>query len=228
MTSLPPGVKTQFPRTVSEINALREAISPARLGTYLKSSQGNVRRAFDLYAWNVQASAALYPILQVNEITLRNAVHRALVSQFGTHWPYSQGFLRSLQQFERETFEKARTKLEAKQGVGRVSTDRVVASQTYWFWVMLLTARFENRVWKREFNVSFPNAPPQIDRKVVYGRADSIRLLRNRIAHYEPLLDHDLIGTYQRVVAMVRWISPTSAAWATLRWPADPAVLKRP
>jgi hypothetical protein len=213
---------------VGDINALRDAISPARLGTYLKSSHGNLRRAFDLYAWNVQASAALYPILQVNEIALRNAVNRAIVSQFGPHWPYSQGFLRNLHKNERETFEKGRTKLEAKLRAGRVSTDHVVASQTYWFWVMLLTSRFENRIWKREFTISFPSAPPRIDRGVVHERADSIRVLRNRIAHYEPLLDYDLAGTYQRVAAMVRWISPANATWATLRWPPDPAVLKRP
>jgi len=227
MTSSPPGVKTQFPSTASDINALREAISPARLGTYLKRSQRNVRRAFELYAWNVQAGAALYPILQVNEIALRNAVNRALVSQFGAHWPYSGGFLRTLQKFERETFEKVRTKLEGKLRLRRVSTDRVVAAQTYWFWVMLLTSRFEERVWKREFTVSFPDAPPRIDRSVVHARADSMRMVRNRIAHYEPLLDHDLMETYQRAVAMVRWISPANAAWATLRWPPDPAVLKR-
>ena len=215
MTNSLPCVKTRFPTTVSDINALREAISPARLGTYLERSQRNVRRAFDLYAWNVQASAALYPILQVNEIALRNAVHRALVSQFGAHWPYSHGFLRTLQRFERETFEKGRTKLELKLRIARLSTDHVVASQNYWFWVMLLTSRFEDRVWKREFTVSFPNAPPRIDRSVVHARADSIRLFRNRIAHFEPILDHDLMGTYERAAAMVRW-------------PADPALLKRP
>jgi hypothetical protein len=222
------GVNTQFPSTVDDINALREAISPARLGTYLKRSHGNVRRALDLYAWNVQASAALYPILQVNEVALRNAVNRALVSQFGTHWPYSQGFLRNLPKIERETFEKGRTKLEAKQRARAVSTDHVVASQTYWFWVMLLASRFENRIWKREFTVSFPHVPPRIDRHVVHARAESIRLFRNRIALYEPLFDHDLMGTYRRVVAMVRWISPANATWAAHRWPPDPALLKRP
>jgi hypothetical protein len=159
---------------------------------------------------------------------LRNAVHRALVAQFGAHWPYSRGFLRTLQKYERETFEKGRTRLEGKLRAGRVSTDHVVASQTYWFWVMLLTSRFENRIWKREFSNSFPSVPPRIDRSVLHARADSIRLVRNRIAHYEPLLDHDLMGTYRSVVAMVRWISPANATWAALRWPPDPALLKRP
>jgi hypothetical protein len=223
-----PGETPDFPATANDINALREAISPARLTTYLNRAHNNVRRAFYLYAWNIQASAALYPILQANEIALRNAVNRALISQFGSQWPYSQGFLRSLHKPERETFENGRSKLERKLGLGRVSTGDVVAAQTYWFWVMLLTSRFQQRIWSREFVNSFPHAPPRINRNIVHTRADSIRQLRNRIAHYEPLLDYDLIAVYQRAASMVRWISSANATWAALRWPTDPRILRLP
>lgn len=87
----------------------------------------------------------------MNEITLRNAVNRALVAQFGSQWPYSGGFLRTLPAWERKSFETGRAKLESTFRVSRVSTGDVVAAQTYWFWVMLLTSRFENRLWQREF-----------------------------------------------------------------------------
>jgi len=223
----PPPVAS-FPSRVADIVALREAISPARLSTYLKRTHGNVRRAFDLYAWNVRAGAALYPILQVNEIALRNAINRALVSQFGADWPYSQGFLRNLPRPERETFERCRRKLEGNLHVARASTGDVVAAQTYWFWVVLLTSRFEQRIWSREFAASFPAAPPRIDREIVQGRADQIRRLRNRIAHWEPLLDYDLVGAHQRAASMVRWISPTVSAWAASRWPLARDLLTRP
>src|SRR3954468_24302028 len=108
----PPVNPPHFPARVADLAALREAISPARLSTYLRRTHGNARRALDLYAWNIRAGAALYPILQVNEVALRNAVNRALVSQFGPDWPYSQGFLRALPRPERETFEHCRRKLE--------------------------------------------------------------------------------------------------------------------
>lgn len=222
------GVNPAFPNTASDIAELREAISRARLTTYVSRSHGNVRRALDLYAWNIRAAAALYPILQVNEITLRNAVNRALEAQFGPQWPYSGGFLRTLRTLDRDAFEAARVKLERNLRVARATTGDVVAAQTYWFWVMLLTSRFENRIWKREFAASFPHAPAQIDRAVVHARADSLRVLRNRIAHYEPLLNYDLLGAYQRAAAMVRWISPAQATWVALRWPADRDLLKRP
>jgi hypothetical protein len=232
MASLAPPVNPPpvalFPTRAADIIALRDAISPARLSTYLKRTHGNVRRAFDLYAWNVRAGAALYPILQVNEVALRNAVNRALVSQFGADWPYSQGFLRNLPRPERETFEHGRRKLERNLGVARAATGDVVAAQTYWFWVVLLTSRFEQRIWSREFAASFPSAPRRIDREIVYRRADAIRRLRNRIAHWEPLLDYDLVGARQRADSMVRWISPATSMWVAARWPLARDVLTHP
>jgi hypothetical protein len=217
-----------FPATAAEIRALREAISPARLTTYVRRAHGNTRRALELYAWNVNAAAALYPILQVNEIALRNAVNQALVRQFGAQWPYSPGFLRTMPKAERDSFETGRAKLERTLKLTRVSTGDVVAGQTYWFWVSLLTARYERRIWSREFAASFPYAPPRVDRATVHDRADEIRRLRNRIAHHEPLLDHNLVGAYQRAASIVRWISPENARWAAVHWPLDHDLLKRP
>jgi hypothetical protein len=207
------------PITARETIALRDAISPARLTTYLRHAHRNMRLALELYAWNVRAGASLYPILQMNEIALRNAVARALSSQFGVTWPYSQGFLRSLPGRDRTAFETGLRKVERTLGVARATTGDVVAAQTYWFWVNLLTSRFEQRIWSREFRRAFPFAPRGVDRGVVHRQADSLRRLRNRIAHHEPLLDHDLAGAFRRAAGMVRWISPAKATWAESRWP---------
>jgi hypothetical protein len=222
-----PSPPAAFPATAAEIRALRDALSPARLTTYIRRAHGNTRRALDLYAWNVNAGAALYPILQVNEIALRNAIDRALVAQFGAQWPYASGFLRTLPRSEKETFESGRGRLERALRVPRASTGDIVATQTYGFWVMLLTSRFQRRIWNQEFARSFASAPPQVDRAVVHDRADEIRRLRNRIAHHEPLLNHDLPGAHQRAASMVRWISPALSQWANTRWPLDTNSLKR-
>ena len=44
--------------SAARIAALTDAISTARLSTYLRRSHGNVRRALDLYEWNIRAGAA--------------------------------------------------------------------------------------------------------------------------------------------------------------------------
>jgi len=215
-------------RTAADLRALQEAISPARLQTYLRQTHYNARRALALYEWNVRAGAALLPILQANEVALRNAVHQALVSAFDARWPISGGFLRSLPARERATFEAETRKLQARIGTGRMSTGDVVASQTYWFWVFLLTSRFQSRVWNKHFAAAFPYAPRSVDRAVVHARCESIRLLRNRIAHHEPLLKYDLPGAYQRALSIVRWISPVKAGWVADRWPLGPEITSRP
>lgn len=209
----------QLPFTAREIAALREAISPARLTTYMRHAHGNARQALELYAWNMWAAAAMHPILHANEIALRNAVNRALESQFGVQWPYSQGFLRMLPAHERKNFESSRGKLEKMRRVQRLSTGEVVAGQTYYFWVSMLTSRFDQRVWQREFARSFHFAPARVNRAVVHASAERVRQLRNRIAHHEPLLGYHLAGAHRRAVAMIRWISPYKAAWAAGRWP---------
>ncbi|HEU4453692.1 MAG TPA: hypothetical protein VFR81_11565 [Longimicrobium sp.] len=214
--------------TAADLRALQEAISPARLGTYLRQTHYNARRAIALYEWNVRAGAALLPILQANEVALRNAVHAALTSAFEPDWPTAQGFLRSLPSRERAVFEAETRKLRSRVAGGRVSAGDVVAGQTYWFWVFLLTSRFQNRVWNKQFAAAFPYAPKSVDRAVVHARCETIRLLRNRIAHHEPLLKYDLPGAYQRALSIVRWISPVKALWAAERWPLGPEITSRP
>jgi hypothetical protein len=214
--------------TAADLRALQEAISPARLRTYLRQTHYNARRAIALYEWNVRAGAALLPILQANEVALRNAVHAALTSAFEADWPTAQGFLRSLPSRERAVFEAETRKLRSRVAGGRVSAGDVVASQTYWFWVFLLTSRFQNRVWNKQFAAAFPYVPKSVDRAVVHARCETIRLLRNRIAHHEPLLKYDLPGAYQRALSIVRWISPVKALWAAERWPLGPEITSRP
>jgi len=208
-----------FPVTARDYAELREAISPARLTTYLRHAGGNHRLALELYAGNVNAGAALQPILHANEVALRNTVNRAFESQFGVQWPYAEGFLRTMPRHERSTFEAGLRKLERTRRVARLATSDVVSGQTYYLWVSLLTARYDQRVWQHEFARSFPGAPPSVQRAVAHATAEEIRLLRNRIAHHEPLLAYDLSGAYMRAVRMIRWISPGKAAWAAHRWP---------
>ncbi len=197
------------------------------MSTYLRRAHGNSRYALALYAWNIRAGAALYPILQVNEVTLRNTINRALAAQFGANWPYAQGFLRMLPQNNRAEFLAGRGKLEQRLRVHQLRTGDVVATQTYAFWVLLLTRRFHNRIWRHEFTASFPHAPRQVHRELIREQADSIRKLRNRIAHYEPLLNVHLSGAYRRALAVVRWISPEKAAWARDQWPPAPELTRR-
>jgi len=67
----------------------------------------------------------------------------------------------------------------------------------------------------RHFTVHFRTigAP----RRVVHQRLVNMRLLRNRIAHHEPIHYRHLAVDYDRMMAILGWISADFAAWVDAR-----------
>ena len=53
-------------------------LSPARLAPYLRAANGNLRTALKLYQWNGEMSAAVYKMLHLVEVFLRNAIDAEL------------------------------------------------------------------------------------------------------------------------------------------------------
>jgi hypothetical protein len=41
----------------------------------------------------------------------------------------------------------------------------------------------------------------------------AIRLLRNRVAHHEPVLYYDLPGRHDRILEVTGWLNPVAARW---------------
>jgi hypothetical protein len=195
------------------LRALIAAISPARFSTYERLSNFDNRRAVTLYLWNARIAEAFYFPLQTNEVLLRNAVAKALAQVYGSKWPFSPGFQKSLPDKLRGIFIAALTPLVSRIGQDSVTTGDVIAALTYGFWVALLTARHQTRIWTPHFRLSFPGAPAGIARDLVHKEADRLRDLRNRIAHHEPVIRRDLAGDYQRTINLISWVCPETASW---------------
>jgi len=49
--------------------------------------------------------------------------------------------------------------------------------------------------------------------KTAFGRLDSLRKLRNRVAHLEPIVGRNLRQDLADIVETMGWICPTSAFW---------------
>ena len=63
--------------------------SQERLDEYLSHAKCNNSKtdALIAYSWNIELSQALYPSLQILEISLRNSLHQAISESFQTeHW----------------------------------------------------------------------------------------------------------------------------------------------
>lgn len=195
------------------LRALVAAIFPARFSTYERLSNFDNRRAVTLYLWNARIAEAFYFPLQTNEVLLRNAVTKALAQVYGSRWPFSAGFQKSLPDKLRGIFLGTLTPLVSRIGQDRVTTGDVIAALTYGFWVALLTTRHQTRIWTPYFLLSFPGAPAEIARDLVHKEADRLRDLRNRIAHHEPIIRRDLASDFQRTIDIISWVCPETASW---------------
>lgn len=59
---------------------LQDLITTERLGSYLKWAGGDLNRAFELYEWNMEASAAALSVAAMVEVIVRNALDRELTA----------------------------------------------------------------------------------------------------------------------------------------------------
>jgi hypothetical protein len=205
-----------------------DAISTARFSTYLKHASNVESHAWAAYAWNVRASAAMLQVLTHMEVALRNGVNRALVAAFGAAWPYNSGFEITFPVYERARYMTARRELEKRLKKKPLATGDFVAGQTLAFWESMLVTRYKARMWDVTFAAAFPGAGPAVTYRSVRDAVERLRLLRNRIAHHEPLLTVDLNAEYTRAMSVIRWASVEKAAWVRAEWPPAPELAGPP
>ncbi|GAA1869740.1 hypothetical protein [Myceligenerans crystallogenes] len=193
-------------------------LSSPRLSTYSGACAGDLDRAVALYRWNLNASLAMFSSIHYFEVALRNTMHDALTRHFGT---------RSMAWYERPgllspgSLSKIRQAESAVRANGHtVTVDRVVAELPLGFWCSLLANSYNRSLWQPCLSQVFRNTR----RQRLFDEIDAIRKLRNRIAHWEPVIALDLTAEYTRIVdtaerinhRLAWWIDATSTIGAVL------------
>lgn len=182
-------------------------LSQVRLEAY-RPAGGDDLAMLTNYFWNIDLAEALVPSLHAVELALRNSVHVALTNRYGTDmWFYEQGHLEpgQLSQFA-----------NALREIGKKSpprAGRLVAELTFGFWVTLLSAPYEQRIWQPDgyalLAAAFPQASDR-SRKQIHDRFNAIRELRNRVFHHEAIWNRsNLQQEHADIHQAVQWISPT-------------------
>ena len=201
------------------LDDLEASISRERLGTYLTLAQGNREKALQLYTWNTTVSAAFYGPLQGLEVALRNAIHRQLTRLYGEAWYDNPVVGLDLGGLDR--IATAKTKITRTGGT--VTPSGLVAGLSFGFWVSLLgpggrldpagrRANYEMTLWRPGLRRSFPHRTP-LTRVQAYQPLNSLRKLRNRVAHHEPIFARPLLEDHQRILEVTGWISPGARMW---------------
>lgn len=195
-----------FAYTSEELEKVKEALSEERLGPYLTLAGSDLREAIRLYERNTALSEALYGLLQGLEVSLRNSMHRAISKGLSREDWYDFITWRLAQQ---EQIGNAKESLQKK--AKPVTPGRMVAELTFGFWVGLTGPKYSVDLWEKHLYKAFPNA--KLGRKQLNKRLESIRLLRNRVAHHEPILSRDLLKDVNRILETIGWISADTERW---------------
>lgn len=222
-----------FTPSLADTAAIAHALSAPRFGRYLAEARGNQATALALYDWNARISAAFLHPLHIFEVALRNGVADAVAAEYGPDWHLETSFIGSLPRAHgpaygpREDLVASTAKVQrellrlrpahASRPV-RVPAGKVIAELRFMFWVSMATARHDAKIWTSHLRAGFPAAPHTgrsgvLPRRHIHQQADAVRLLRNRIAHHEPIFMRDLRSEYAGFLRIMRWRCPKTAAW---------------
>lgn len=167
-------------------------ISQPRLNSFLRACGNSKSKTQKLYRINLRVAQAFYPLMNLFEIFIRNAIYNELANHFDDpDWIINQKTrfmsdpnLSSSNFFLKINTEKAEQKIR-RTGL-KISSSRIIAEHTFGFW----TAFFDPHHFKLIQGAAlgaFPNKPYIVNRSILAGMLNRIRDFRNRIYHNEPI-----------------------------------------
>lgn len=203
---------------------LADILSTERFSTYLTWAQGDVALAERLYSYNVQLSSDFYASLHMLEVALRNKVDVALTAVHGQGWMHNNAVLTEAYQ--------QRCVAEAQQTLvrdGKAAThSQMIAELNFGFWSSVFGPS-SNHLWGT-LRPIFQTAG--LKRAMVAHKLRDLRKLRNRIAHYEPILAQPIATLHQDILTLTAWMSVDASAWitthSTVNYPATAIIITDP
>lgn len=185
-----------------------------RLNPYIMSCNGNMKDALQLYKWNIRASAACFTSIAILEVFVRNAFDRQLQD-----WAVGLGspsWLDVIPVDRRGKSDIHRARIRAtRSGTGEIVHGKVVAELGFGFWRYLASRRYLTSLWIPSLGAAFPYGDPNMARRrqEVESILARLVLLRNRVAHHEPVFKRDLSKDYSNAIQLLGWVHPDSAQW---------------
>jgi Abi-like protein len=191
--------------------AVVKTMSKRRFETYLHAAGYNEQRALNLYLWNAKLGASFHIPIQVVEVSLRNRVNHALMSEFGQDWWKDERFISIIDRERMHDLEVVKTRISKKKLT--LDTDQIVAGLSFGFWVSLMHKKYNPSLWGKHLQSSFSDLPVSETRQRVFELGGQISRLRNRISHHEPLLRTNVLQEYSDMLMYISWLCPDTAIW---------------
>lgn len=201
---------------------LLRLLTPDRLGTYQRACSGDSDQALLLYAWNISIAAAFWGSFNVLEVALRNTVHTELGALAGQEDWWNATL--PLHPFEQKRVADAQLSAQRAQGQ-KVQHGHVVAELSLGFWTGLLANKYHQRLWVPALHRAFPHLSGK--RRDLHRKLESLRKLRNRIAHHEPIFARNLPADHQWLLDVLSAISPAAVQWVELNSRVPETIVRR-
>lgn len=142
---------------------------------------------FDEYKQNINQSEQYYILLSVFEISLRNSIDNYFGIKISNNWLESEILHSDTKQRIRESKSKISQRKEY------LSHDKIIAELSFGFWTSLFRKSYANLFRINDIKNIFPNIPHKnkklINRQILDNKLNKIRKFRNRVFHYERIIN---------------------------------------
>ena len=203
------------------LNVVVERLTVERMGPYLDSAAGDLAAALRLYDWNSSVAGAMHADLGRLEVVFRNALDQALkdlAASSGWKQPwYAQELL--FRERQRDAIDTAVQRASRRRRHSSSPTHGgVIAELGFGFWRYLCVPAYLTALWVPALASAFPRHSAQGDprriRADVEQRMERLHVLRNRIAHHEPIFRRDLARDHAQLLELIGWMCADSQTWA--------------
>lgn len=196
-------------------------LSPERLNRYVAACGNDTRKAMSLYRMNLYLSQEVFTLLSCFEVALRNAIDRELTARLGVDWlrdSVANGGIFDIVSCRdsAKIITKAYNRLNRN---GEYTHHKLLAEMEFGVWKYMF-ANPQYRATGQILLRIFPNKPRssamvQYNNTYIFNELDGINVLRNRIAHHEPICftrRQSQIGTvyilnsYQNLHKLFMWM----------------------
>ncbi len=193
-----------------KIQNLVYALSRERLNKFIIWADQDLNIALDLYSLNHTVSRVLLTSLHALEIVLRNSVNKKLSSVWGEKWFLNENI--TMRKFQEKKIEQVIVQIYKSNNSDQITNFSVVSNLSFGFWTMLFSPK-NNLLWGKYLHEIFVSEQP-IQRKKISQSLNNLRILRNRVAHYEMVIQLDLKSLYEECRILIEMISPVALEWS--------------
>lgn len=191
----------------AEWSLLERNFPSERLSVYIKTANGNLAIAYELFLWNTEASAAFWELIGYVEIAIRSIVDKQLIQlEPDRDWLISDNVFPATDPI-RKVIQIARERAGSST---EIAHHHLVQQLPLGFFQTILSRRYL-RLWptiasgfKGGVRGSFSE---------LSNLMHEFRTFRNRVGHHELLVNLDLANVNQKILRVAELADPEFKTW---------------